>query len=113
MTSVLPPLPVALPLLGAALLAALHRWLKRAVADSIAIAMTAVTFAVSAKLVAGTAHGTTVYWFGNWYPRGSMVLGIGFVVDPIGAGLACLAALLTLLALIFSWLPGCLSAHGL
>ena len=31
------------------------------------------------------------------------MLGITFVVDPIGAGLACLAALLTLLALVFSW----------
>jgi multicomponent Na+:H+ antiporter subunit D len=88
---------------GAALLAGLHRWLKRAAADSIAIAVAAITFAVTAKLVGGAAHGTTVYWFGNWYPRSQMVLGIGFVVDPIGAGLACLAALLTLLALIFSW----------
>ena len=32
-----------------------------------------------------------------------MALGITFVVDPIGAGLACLAALLTLLSLIYSW----------
>src|ERR1700761_86168 len=103
MTSLLAPLPVALPLLGAALLAALHRWLKRAAADSISIAVAAVTFAVTARLVAGAAHGTTVYWFGNWYPRGSMVLGISFVLDPIGTGLACLAALLTLLSLIFSW----------
>jgi multicomponent Na+:H+ antiporter subunit D len=44
-----------------------------------------------------------VYWFGNWFPRGSVVLGIGFVADVIGAGLATLAAVLTLLSLIFSW----------
>jgi multicomponent Na+:H+ antiporter subunit D len=102
-TSALPPLPVALPLLGAALLAALHKWLKRATADSIAIAVTAATFGISFTLLSRTTQGATVYWFGNWYPRGSMVLGITFVVEPIGAGLACLAALLTLLALIFSW----------
>jgi multicomponent Na+:H+ antiporter subunit D len=44
-----------------------------------------------------------VYWFGYWFPRGSMALGIGFVADPISAGLAVLAATLTLLALVFSW----------
>jgi multicomponent Na+:H+ antiporter subunit D len=102
-TSPLPPLPVALPLLGAALLAALRKWLNRAAADSIGIAAAATTFGVTVALLARATHGTTVYWFGNWYPRGSMVLGITFVVDPIGAGLACLAALLTLLALVFSW----------
>ena len=46
---------------------------------------------------------TRVYWFRNWYPRGSMALGITFVVDPIGAGLATLAAFLTLLSLLFAW----------
>ena len=101
--STLPPLPVAIPLLGAALLASLRKWLSRAAADSLGIAVALGTFVVSSMVLAAAAHGTTVYWFGNWYPRGSMVLGIPFVVDPIGAGLAWLAALLTLLALIFSW----------
>jgi multicomponent Na+:H+ antiporter subunit D len=32
-----------------------------------------------------------------------MVLGIGFVIDTAGAGLATLASLLTFLALLFSW----------
>jgi multicomponent Na+:H+ antiporter subunit D len=54
-------------------------------------------------LLKQSLHRTQVYWFGNWYPRGSVILGITFVVDPIAAGLAALAALLTLLALVFSW----------
>ena len=102
-TPTLPPLPVALPLLGAATLAALRKWLNRAAADTIGIAIAAATLFISATLLIGATHGTHVYWFGNWYPRGSMVLGIGFVVEPVGAGLATLAALLTFLSLLFSW----------
>ena len=101
--STLPAVPVALPLLGAALLAALRKWLSRTVADSLGIAFAASTLLVCALLLARSTHGTAMYWLGNWYPRGSMVLGIGLLVDPIGTGLATLAAFLTLLALIFSW----------
>ncbi len=101
--SVLPALPVALPLLGAAVLAALRKWLNRAAADSIAIGIAGWTLIVSSLLLVHSTHGAIVYWFGNWYPRGTMVLGISFVVDPIGAGLATLAAFLTFLALLFSW----------
>ncbi len=101
--SPLPPLPVALPLLGAALLAALRKWLPRAIADSIGIAVAAATLMITLLMAVHAEQETTVYWFGNWYPRGSMILGITFVVDPIGSGLACLAAFLTTLALLFSW----------
>ncbi len=99
----LPPLPVAVPLLGAALIAATRKWLPRAAADSLGILFGAATLAITTTLLLHAAHSSQVYWFGNWYPRGPMVLGIAFVVDPIGAGLAMLASLLTLLALVFSW----------
>lgn len=99
----LPALPVAIPLLGAALIAAIRKWLNRAAVDTLAIALAGSTLICSSSLLACSLSGTQVYWFGNWHPRGSVVLGITFVVDPIAAGLATLAALLTLLALIFSW----------
>ncbi len=99
----LAPLPVAVPLLGAATLAALRKWLSRAVADGLGIVIAAAVLALTATLLLHSVHGNEVYWFGNWYPRGSMVLGIAFLVEPIGAGLATLAALLTFLALLFSW----------
>jgi multicomponent Na+:H+ antiporter subunit D len=67
------------------------------------ILVTVLTLAVSCLLLAKVIHGPTVYWFGNWYPRGSVVLGISFLADPISVGLAVLAATLTLLSLIFSW----------
>ena len=99
----LPVLPVAIPLLAAALLAALHRWLPRAAADSTSIVAAAFNLVVSVLLLSRASQHTIVYWFGNWYPRGRMVLGITFVVDPAGAGLCALAAFLTLLAFLFSW----------
>jgi multicomponent Na+:H+ antiporter subunit D len=99
----LPPLPIAVPLLGAALIAACRKWLSRRAADTLGIAFAGITLASTSSLLLHATHATEVYWFGNWYPRGSMVLGITFVVDPIGAGLATLAALLTFLALLFAW----------
>ena len=99
----LPPFPIALPLLGAASIAATRKWLPRAAADTLGVLFAAATLWITTALLLHATHTTQVYWFGNWYPRGSMALGIAFVVDPIGAGLATLAALLTLLALIFSW----------
>ncbi len=97
------PLPVVVPLLGAAVLAALRKWLSRAVVDSVSILIALAVLGITSLLLVHATHGTIVYWFGNWRPRGAMVLGITFVVDIVGAGLATLAALLTFLALLFSW----------
>jgi multicomponent Na+:H+ antiporter subunit D len=94
---------VALPLAGAALTAGLRKWLSRTVADLLGITLAALALGVDTLLLYSALQGGFVAWFGNWFPRGSMVVGIGFVVEPIGAGMAVLAALLTLLALIFSW----------
>ncbi len=99
----LPPLPLALPLLSAAVLAGFRKRLSRAAADSIAIAAAAANTVICWLLLAG-AHGQTiVYWFGNWFPRGTIVLGIPFVIDMTAAALAGLCSLLAFLALLFSW----------
>ena len=98
-----PALAVAVPLLMAALLAGLRPWLCRWVADALAILTAASCLGISTLLVALSRSHNIIYWFGNWAPRGRMALGIGFEVGPVGAGLAALAALLTLLALIYSW----------
>ena len=103
LATALPALPVACPLLAAAVLAGFRKYLPRAAADSIAIACAACNFVFCLLLTIRAQDHTLVYWFGNWYPRGSMVLGISFVIDPVAAGLASLAAALTLLALVFSW----------
>lgn len=98
-----PALPVAVPLLAAALLSALRDYLPRRTADSISMAVAGFNLVFCTSLLKAAWNHPSVYWFGNWYPRGHVVLGICFVVDPIGTGLAVLAAFLTLLALLFSW----------
>lgn len=68
----------------------------------IALVSAVLTAAASILLVRGALDQTIVYWFGNWRPANGITLGIGFVVDPIGAGLASFVAVLTLAALVFS-----------
>ena len=98
-----PALLVAVPLTVAALLAGLRKLTPRWLADLLSI-LTAVANLVLATLwTAHALHTTQVYWFGNWFPRGHMAIGISFIMDGVGCGLAMLAAFLTTLALLFSW----------
>jgi multicomponent Na+:H+ antiporter subunit D len=103
LANALPALPIALPLLAASALAGLRKHLSRPAIDFIAIATAAINMALTLALLREAQVRTVVYWFGNWHPRGSIVLGITFVIDPVSAALAVLAATLTLLALLFSW----------
>jgi multicomponent Na+:H+ antiporter subunit D len=101
--SVLSPLPVAIPFLGAALLMALPRRVPRRVLDTLALTLAAATAGVCAALLADSRGATVVYWFGGWQPRDGIALGISFVIDPLGAGLALLAAVLVVAILVFCW----------
>ncbi len=98
----LPVYPVIIPLLTAALLAGLTKIISQRVSQLIAIAATAATAAACALLMRASAAQPIVYWFGNWRPRQGIALGISFTVEPLGAGLAAFAGLLTLAALAFS-----------
>lgn len=98
-----PALPVAVPLLAAAFIAGVRQYLARWMADCLTIAVATFNFVFTILLFKTAWLHPFVYWFGNWYPRGRVVLGICFVVDPVGAGLAVLAALLSLLAFLYSW----------
>src|SRR5438874_1404991 len=98
----LPALPVAVPLLAAAFLAAVNRHVPRWMADTFALLASISTCAGCALLMLQSAQQTIVYWFGGWAPRSGAAIGISFVIDPFGAGLAAFAAALVTLALIFS-----------
>lgn len=98
-----PALLVAVPLTMAAFLGGLRRLLSRAVTDCLALGAAVFNLVLAGMWTRHALHGTQVYWFGNWYPRGSMVPGIGFVLDGAGCGVATLAALLAALALLFSF----------
>lgn len=98
-----PVLPVAIPLLTAALLAVLSKLIPRALAAIIAIIGASLTTLAGVLLLIQSNTDTVVYWFGGWHPRGGLALGISFAIDPIGAGLASFAGFLSLAALLFSY----------
>ncbi|MFB7668227.1 complex I subunit 5 family protein [Kitasatospora sp. NPDC056138] len=92
------PLAVAIPLLGAALLAVAGRWLPRAGADLLATAVAVADLVCLALLWPLTGHYATAQ-LGGWSGR----VGIVLAADPIGAGLALLVAVLVLAAVVYSW----------
>jgi multicomponent Na+:H+ antiporter subunit D len=97
-----PVLPVVIPLFAASLIAALSKLLSQRVALAISLAAAALTTAASMFLAAASFSDMVVYWFGGWSAQGGKTLGISFAIDPIGAGLAAFAGLLTFAALFFS-----------
>jgi multicomponent Na+:H+ antiporter subunit D len=99
------PLPVVIPLLVAAATAALTPAFraKRRLLDGTAIIASAVTAVVLGVITYQAAHGEVVYWFAGFRPSHHVAIGIDFAADPIGAGLACLAAVLVTAAMVFSW----------
>ncbi len=103
-TTQLAPLPVVLPLLVAAVLAAVGSHLPRRALDTIALLTSAAVVAICYQLAHASAHGTIVYWFGNWRPDAAhFPVGICFVIDPVGAGMAALVGLLSVASFAFSW----------
>ncbi|MFF5981870.1 complex I subunit 5 family protein [Streptomyces olindensis] len=96
------PLLIAVPLLGAALLAAGGRRVPRAVAESAGCAVSAGTAALAAVLLADSPA-PTAEWVGGWAPVRGESVGIVLVGDGPGLGMAALASALTLAALVYSW----------
>lgn len=99
------PVPVVLPLFVAALVSVLNPLFRRRrrALDAIAIGTSAAVAVVLGVLMAGTAHGTAVYWFAGFRPRHGVVIGVDFSASSLGVGLACLAAVLVTAAMTFSW----------
>ncbi|HEX4212715.1 MAG TPA: proton-conducting transporter membrane subunit [Candidatus Dormibacteraeota bacterium] len=99
------PLAPTLPLIVAAALAGARSFgVPRRVADTLAIATSVTTTALSSSLLIGSTHGPIVYWFGGWRPLPhGIAIGVGFSIDPVGAGLAVLAGTLVTCSLVYSW----------
>ena len=103
MTAV-PVLPIALPLLVAALLTGLSPLLRRRAADLVAVLTAAAATGCGVVLLARSRGGPEVSWFGGWTPRpGGIALGVDLAVDQTAAALAVLAGVLMTGALLFSW----------
>ncbi|HEX6762821.1 MAG TPA: complex I subunit 5 family protein [Gaiellaceae bacterium] len=97
------PLPVAIPLLAAALLVVIDHVTSRRVHAAIAIAATAAATGFSVLVLVAAEGHVVLHWFGGWHPGGGVALGIAFAADPLGAGMAALAGVLSLFALVYSW----------
>ena len=98
-------LAVAVPLLAAAAISAcapLFRRRRRAL-DLAAIGTAAAVACMLFVIMIRTADRDQVYWFAGFRPARGVVIGIGFEVQPLSAGLACLAAILVVAAMTFSW----------
>ncbi|MFF9623423.1 complex I subunit 5 family protein [Streptomyces griseosporeus] len=96
------PLLVALPLLGAGLLVGGGRRLPRPAAETIACAVSGGTAALALVLLLNSSP-PMVEWAGGWTPVDGVSVGIMVVGDGPGLGMAALASLLTLAALVYSW----------
>lgn len=98
-----PPLPFVVPLLVAAALAVTSSFIGRRVVDIVSTATAIFVAGVCLILLAQSTQAPIVYAFGGWQPRHGVVLGILFVIDPLGAGMAALVAALVTASFIFSW----------
>ena len=99
----LPPLLVAGPLLAATVLAASGRFLPRLVIDAASILSCLLVLAGSVMLLVTTDSRRVVSWLGGYSPVHGSSVGVVFVVDRVGAGLATLIAALVTAALIYTW----------
>jgi multicomponent Na+:H+ antiporter subunit D len=99
----LPPFPVAGPLAVAGLLLAVGHRLPARIPDAIAFLTAIGAGAVCVLMAMHTAGGPLVYWFGGWTPRPGIVIGIGFLVDRVGATVAAFIAFLFAATLVFAW----------
>ncbi|MFJ8137828.1 complex I subunit 5 family protein [Streptomyces sp. NPDC096013] len=96
------PVLVALPLLGATLLVAAGRHLPRAAAETLGCVFAAGTAGLAVVLLLNSSP-PLVDWVGGWNPKGGESVGIVLVGDGPGLGMAALASLLTVAALVYSW----------
>jgi multicomponent Na+:H+ antiporter subunit D len=103
MIRTLVPLPIAVPMIVAAVIAAIAQFVPRWVAAALFTLTAAFETWCTATLFLNTVHQPLVYWFGNWWPRGTVAIGECFVVAPIPAALAVLISVLMLFASIVSW----------
>jgi multicomponent Na+:H+ antiporter subunit D len=98
-------LVVVVPLLTAAAVTAFGPLLRnrRRLLDFTAILAAASVAVMLSVIMVRTGSGDQVYWFAGFRPAHGVSIGIDFEVQPISAGLACLAAVLVTAAMTFSW----------
>ncbi|MGH9127676.1 MAG: complex I subunit 5 family protein [Acidimicrobiales bacterium] len=69
----------------------------------LALSVAVATTALSIMEMAASSRHPLIYWFSGWHPTSGVVVGVDYVVDPLGSALAALAGVLVSGALIYSW----------
>jgi len=97
----LAPLVVAVPLLTAALIAAVGRFVGGRLADVLALGATLGCAGLLVAVLVGLDGRIEPVWIGGWHPRDGVAIGVSFTLDPAGVGLALFIAALMALALVY------------
>jgi multicomponent Na+:H+ antiporter subunit D len=101
--SALAPIVIAAPIAMACLLAAVGRQLPRRVRDVLTVVTAGGMATADVLLLRATAGGRVVTWVAGWTPSRHVSVGIVLLADPLGTGLALLAAVLVGLVTVYSW----------
>jgi multicomponent Na+:H+ antiporter subunit D len=99
----LPPVCVAAPITAAGVVLVAHKKLPRQLIDLLTTATAVFVVVLTGILLSSASSGRVVTWSAGWVPVHGFSVGIVLVTDPLGAGIALLAASLVTLAMIFSW----------
>jgi multicomponent Na+:H+ antiporter subunit D len=96
-------LAIVVPLLTAALLAGTTSLRRRRVADVAALTAAAAVTGLCVALMLRASDHAVIAWLAGWHPRNGIAVGIDLYADPLSAGLAGFAALLTVAGLTIAW----------
>jgi multicomponent Na+:H+ antiporter subunit D len=99
----LPPTAVAVSITGAAVLLASGRFVPRWFIDGFSTLVAASVTGLMGAVLFTASRGRVVTWVARWEFHHGFSVGIVMLSDPVGAGIALIAAALTTIALIFSW----------
>ncbi|WP_138445057.1 complex I subunit 5 family protein [Sinomonas susongensis] len=97
------PLLVIGLILVACLLLSLGRLLPIRFTDVLSIGAALTAIVLEAFVLATASGGRLVYWMGGWPFRDGRGVGIALVGDEVSVGIALVASVLMLAALIFAW----------
>ena len=103
MTTAVVPVAVAVPLVAAVAIALAATFLPRRLVDGTSILVSASVAVMTGIILFAAMDGPLLHWFGDWKPIGGIAVGISFTVDVMGAGIACLAAVLMTAVFVYSW----------
>jgi multicomponent Na+:H+ antiporter subunit D len=98
----IPPLLVAIPLLGSVVAAGLDRVTPKPVQDALVVAASAATTVLAFVLLWSAEGHEVVHWFGGWRPQHGVALGIDFAVGPLAAGMCAVIGIVVTLALLYT-----------